>query len=61
MGFRAQQFVRANEVAEAVALERAKTDRLRAVLLNIQALAERGFPIDCASLATRCRLALANG
>lgn len=34
-------------------------DRLRALVMNIQALAERGFPIDPAKLATRCRLALA--
>ena len=33
-------------------------ERLRAVLLNIQALAERGNPIDNAKLATRCRRAL---
>lgn len=32
--------------------------RLRTVLLNIQSLAERGFPIDHMKLATRCRLAL---
>lgn len=32
--------------------------RLRAALLNIQALAERGHPIDCEKLATRCRRAL---
>lgn len=31
---------------------------LRAALLNIQALAERGNPIDCAKLATMCRHAL---
>ena len=35
-------------------------ERLRAVLLNIQSLAERGSPIDAAKLATRCRAALAN-
>jgi hypothetical protein len=34
--------------------------RLRAVLLNIQAAAESGYPIDGANLATRCRRALAN-
>lgn len=33
-------------------------ERLRAVLLNIQALAEQGNPIDCTKLATRCRQAL---
>ena len=34
--------------------------RLRAALLNIQALAERGSPIDNAKLATMCRHALSN-
>ena len=33
-------------------------DRLRATLLNIQALAERGFPIDHTKLAEQCRRAL---
>ena len=33
-------------------------ERLRATILNIQALAERGFPIDNAKLAERCRKAL---
>lgn len=33
-------------------------DRLRATLLNIQATAEKGFPIDGTKLATQCRLAL---
>lgn len=33
-------------------------ERLRAVILNIQALAETGQPIDAAKLATRCRHAL---
>jgi hypothetical protein len=32
--------------------------RLRATLLNIQSLAERGFPIDHAKMAERCRAAL---
>lgn len=36
----------------------AEIERLRAVILNIQSLAENGFPIDGAKLATRCRLAL---
>lgn len=35
--------------------------RLRATLLNIQAMAERGYPIDCSKLAAQCRAALANG
>jgi hypothetical protein len=34
--------------------------RLRAVILNIQAMAERGLPIDAGKLATRCRKALAH-
>lgn len=39
--------------------ERAKEAvTLRATLLNIQALAEQGNPIDSAKLATRCRHAL---
>lgn len=33
-------------------------ERLRAVLLNIQALAERGWPINNDKLAVRCRNAL---
>jgi hypothetical protein len=33
-------------------------DRLRAVVLNIQSLVERGFPIDREKLATRCKHAL---
>jgi hypothetical protein len=33
-------------------------ERLRDALLNIQAMAERGFPIDCAKLAEQCRRAL---
>ena len=33
--------------------------RLRATLLNIQAVAELGFQIDCAKLSERCRHALA--
>lgn len=37
----------------------AEIARLRAVILNIQAMAERGFPIDTGKLATRCRKALA--
>ncbi len=32
-------------------------ERLRATLLNIQAMAERGFPIDNAKLAEQCRQA----
>ena len=35
--------------------------RLRATLLNIQALAERGNPIDATKLADRCRHALGQG
>jgi hypothetical protein len=35
-----------------------EVERLRAALLNIQAMAERGFPIDCAKLAEQCRRAL---
>lgn len=41
------------EVAAAKEIE-----RLRAVLLNIHALAERGNPIDNAKLAARCSRAL---
>lgn len=33
--------------------------RLRSALLNIQATAEKGFPIDAAKLAEQCRHALA--
>jgi hypothetical protein len=33
-------------------------ERLRATLLNIQALAERGNPVDSAKLAARCHRAL---
>lgn len=33
-------------------------ERLQAVILNIQALAEQGFPIDAGRLAIRCRRAL---
>jgi hypothetical protein len=36
----------------------AEVERLRAVLLNIQAQAETGRPVDSAKLATRCRAAL---
>lgn len=35
-----------------------EVERLRAVILNIQSLAERGLPIDTAKLASRCRHAL---
>lgn len=35
-----------------------EVERLRAVILNIQSLAEQGFPIDARRLATRCRRAL---
>jgi hypothetical protein len=38
--------------------EYAENERLRAALLNIQAAAERGWPIDHAKIATQCRLAL---
>lgn len=37
---------------------RAEVARLQAIILNIQALAERGFPIDTAKLAKRCQAAL---
>lgn len=46
-----------NSVNENVAL-RQENERLRATLLNIQALAERGFPIDAKYLSMRCRNAL---
>ena len=36
-------------------------ERLRATLLNIQALAEQGNPIDTIKLAERCRNALGQG
>jgi len=36
-----------------------ENERLRAALLNIQAVAERGFPIDRSTLAAQCRAALA--
>ena len=35
-----------------------ENDRLRATLLNIQATAERGLPIDYRKLADQCRHAL---
>lgn len=38
----------------------AEIARLRAVILNIQALAEKGFPIDTTKLAVRCRRALSD-
>jgi hypothetical protein len=49
-----------NEWAERYS--RAMEDRadLRACLLNIQSLAEKGFPIDSGKLATRCRRSLDN-
>lgn len=37
---------------------RREVERMRAALLNIQAAAERGFPIDPAKLAAQCRHAL---
>lgn len=43
-----------NEAADEIA-------RLRAALLNIQALAERGNPIDTTKLAEQCRHALGQG
>lgn len=44
--------------AEAGASLLAEIERLRATMLNIQAAAERGNPIDLAKLATQCRHAL---
>lgn len=38
-----------------------RIERLGAAILNIQALAEQGFPIDAAKLAERCRHARDNG
>lgn len=39
---------------------RAEAARLRALVLNIQSLAEKGFPIDAPKLATRCRESLSH-
>lgn len=42
-----------------IAVLQAENARLRAVLLNIHALAERGFPINNDKLAVHCKHALA--
>jgi hypothetical protein len=47
-----------NEVRYHNAALAEENGRLRAVLLNIQSVAERGFPIDNTKLAARCRNAL---
>ena len=47
-----------DKAAKLPALE-AEIERLRAILLNIQAEAEKGRPVDAQKLATRCRFALA--
>lgn len=48
------------EDAETIDRLTAENERLRATLLNIQALAERGFPIDAKYLSMRCHAALAH-
>lgn len=48
--------LRANDFDEAAT----EIEQLRATLLNIQALAERGFPIDAKYLSMRCHAALAH-
>jgi hypothetical protein len=45
----------AKKLAPSTRVLRLNNERMRAALLNIQSLAESGFPINSAKLAARCR------